>query len=671
MRTFAKYALRECIGRGGLAEVWRVADPDGRPFALKILSVEAAGPSPALLRHEFDLLAPLHHPNIIDVVEVVEDEGRVGLVLELCAGSLADVVRRRGPLPPRVVCSVGRQIAAALAAAHAAGIVHRDVKPANVLVTADERVKLTDFGIASLLDEPGARTEQSALWGTLPFLAPERRHGGRGTKAADLYGLASTLAWLATGRMVGDLYVKPVLDVLRRELPAPLVEILERAGRYDPEERYASANEIATALAAIEQSLPAAHYTLLDEAPRSALDTRAPRASSSPPPPQRGSDVRRDEAQRPLRTGRVLSASGGAILLVVAVSLVWSGRLGSNVGVVQSPADSTQASSHPNPEVASDLAPAQPPPLELSDLARCDDAPSTYRNIVRVGPKETIGLLTTDLDGDGWIDAVFTNQLDESLTIYWGGEDRILQDPVRYPIRRSNAAAAAADLDGDGDLDLITNHLDASLIAFHRNEGDRTFVLIKELQQAPPSTATQAIDWNEDGHLDLLMSLRDDGHCTALRLGTGEPFEFRGYECIGVYLHLNQAIDPTRKVIVRTTPEQTLVQHRRGVANGLTGGTPVLPTNANFAVRGAAALADTHPTPGYELYVHVSNGRDTALLRIDTTGRICRQTPMNLTLSEQATNFTDLDRDGTIDNLWSVTCSYCDSNHTAALGVRE
>jgi len=276
-----------------------------------------------------------------------------------------------------------------------------------------------------------------------------------------------------------------------------------------------------------------------------------------------------------------------------------------------------------------------------------------------------------DRDGDGWVDLVFTNQLDESLSFYWGGDDRILEDPARYPILRSNTGATSADLDADGDLDLVVNHLDASMVSFHVNEGDRRFVERGRLAQAPPSAATRAVDWNGDGHLDLLMSLRGNGDCVGLRLGTEVPFEFGGYVCIGSYAELTTAFDPTTRSIAKVTDRHVVVRHGRGVADGIGPGDPVLPEHAAFYPIAQPVFAETHPTPGQELYVYVTNGRDSALLRVDSDGRFCRQGAAHGLSFDFGTTIADIDRDGSVDTIWIKTCSYCESNHGVDLGVDE
>lgn len=177
----------------------------GRDVAVKVLDV-APAPQSAVqrFRREAQFLAGLSHPNVVTVFDFGTDDARAWLVMELLAGpTLQELVDRHGPLPPEDVRGYARQCAAALAAAHAAGITHRDVKPANLMLAADGTCKLLDLGIARL---DGAATTQPALTqagtilGTVPYLAPEVITGATPEPPADLYALGGVLFTLLTAR---------------------------------------------------------------------------------------------------------------------------------------------------------------------------------------------------------------------------------------------------------------------------------------------------------------------------------------------------------------------------------------------------------------------------------------------------------------------------------------
>jgi eukaryotic-like serine/threonine-protein kinase len=208
-----RYVLGGSLGRGGMGTVWRADDVLlGRPVAVK--EVELPGGPPGADRvavggralREARAAARLNHPGAVTLHDVVEADGRLYLVMELVdAPTLRELVERSGPLAPAAAARVGLELLAALDAAHRAGIVHHDVKPANVMVTADGRVKLADFGIASLQDDTqrtlgmgggaGDRT-MTAAFGSLPYVAPEQAGDRRAGPAADLWALGATL-WFA------------------------------------------------------------------------------------------------------------------------------------------------------------------------------------------------------------------------------------------------------------------------------------------------------------------------------------------------------------------------------------------------------------------------------------------------------------------------------------------
>jgi hypothetical protein len=197
-----RYALGAALGRGGMGVVWRAEDVLlDRPVAVKEVELPAGLPDQerAVVRdralREARAAARLNHPSVVTLHDVVEATGRLFLVMELVdAPTLRDLVARGGPLRPAAAARIGLDLLGALAAAHRAGIVHHDVKPANVMVPAGAAAKLADFGIASLEDTQ--RTLTGAAFGSLPYVAPEQAMGGRGGPPADLWGLGATL-WFA------------------------------------------------------------------------------------------------------------------------------------------------------------------------------------------------------------------------------------------------------------------------------------------------------------------------------------------------------------------------------------------------------------------------------------------------------------------------------------------
>lgn len=206
-----RYRLVERVGRGGMGTVWRAEDELlGRHVAVKKLHVpphlhESEGEVQRLYertRREARSAARITHPNVTVVHDVVDDEGLPCIVMEYVPSvTLADVLKRRGALPPSEVARIGGAMAAALRAAHAAGVLHRDVKPGNVLLGHDGRIVLTDFGIAV---EPGASslTRTGELVGSVHYLAPERLRSGIADPgpACDLWSLGATLYQAVEGQ---------------------------------------------------------------------------------------------------------------------------------------------------------------------------------------------------------------------------------------------------------------------------------------------------------------------------------------------------------------------------------------------------------------------------------------------------------------------------------------
>ncbi len=201
LRIGNRYRLEEQIGIGAMGAVWRATDELlNRPVAVKELLAVAPGTSAEeveesrqrILR-EGRIGARLQHAHVISMFDVVVHEERPWLVMEyLPSDSLATVVRQKGPLPPVQVAAIGRDVADGLAAAHIAGVVHRDVKPGNVLIGSDGRVKLTDFGVSRAVDDVQL-TRTGLIAGTPAFLAPEIAQGRTPTAASDVFALGATL----------------------------------------------------------------------------------------------------------------------------------------------------------------------------------------------------------------------------------------------------------------------------------------------------------------------------------------------------------------------------------------------------------------------------------------------------------------------------------------------
>jgi serine/threonine-protein kinase len=260
---FGPYRLMRLLGRGGMGEVFQAEDTrKGRVVALKLIS-EQFSQDPifrARMQREADAAGRLTEPHVVPIHDYGEIDGQFYVDMRLIDGTdLSTLLRRSGPLkPPRAVAIVS-QIAAALDAAHTAGITHRDVKPANILVTHNDFAYLVDFGIARAAADPGL-TQTGTAMGTYQYMAPERFTGDEVTYRADIYALACVLAECLTGsppfattsieRAIGAHLTEPPprpSQLLPGRVPPALDQVIARGMAKNPEERYRSAGELATA----------------------------------------------------------------------------------------------------------------------------------------------------------------------------------------------------------------------------------------------------------------------------------------------------------------------------------------------------------------------------------------------------------------------------------------
>ncbi|MFE4206950.1 protein kinase, partial [Streptomyces goshikiensis] len=281
-----RYRLGKRLGRGGMGTVWRATDELlGRPVAVKELHVDGGTEATKALR-EARTVAQVKHPHVVVVHDVVEHEGRPFIVMELVeGGSLADRLATEGPLSVGDTARTGLALLGALTAAHDRGVLHRDVKPANVLMEAgSERVVLTDFGIASLV---GSTTisETGAFVGSPEYTSPERMQGAAAGPSCDLWSLGALLCAALTGESpfhrdsLGGVLHAVVYDEIRPPAQAgPLAPVIRGLLERDPERR----------LSAAEAGRLLTAYVTTGRVPlveRAAGPTPPPPVSSAPTPP--------------------------------------------------------------------------------------------------------------------------------------------------------------------------------------------------------------------------------------------------------------------------------------------------------------------------------------------------------------------------------------------------
>jgi serine/threonine-protein kinase len=256
-----RYRLEARIGQGGMSTVYRAFDETlERPVAIKLLHRELAAREDSdqleRFRREARAVAQLSHPHIVTVIDAGEDDGRPYIVFEHVAGeTLKDRIRRLGRLPVPEAVAYAIEIARALGAAHKRHIVHRDVKPQNVLLDPEGHAKVTDFGIARTLDEEGLTADGRVL-GTTDYVSPEQAMGHEVTGQSDLYSLGIVLFEMLTGDVpfkaesqvaVAMKHVRddlPDVQARRPEVSATLASVIDRATAKDLSRRYADDEDL-------------------------------------------------------------------------------------------------------------------------------------------------------------------------------------------------------------------------------------------------------------------------------------------------------------------------------------------------------------------------------------------------------------------------------------------
>ena len=267
-----RYELKETVGTGGMSTVYCAFDTLlERNVALKVLHEQYGGDEEYVerFRREARAVAQLSHPNIVTVIDRGEEDGKQFIVFELVDGeNLKELVARGGPLPVRRVLELGLEVGRALAFAHAQGLIHRDVKPQNVLLNGDGLAKVTDFGIARSIDAVG-QTETGTVLGTSHYIAPEQARGERVDAQTDVYSFGVVLHELLTGAVPypGDNFLSvamkhvndPVPSVLdtRPDVPIRLATLIERCLAKQPADRPASMDEVVAELEAVQADLDA------------------------------------------------------------------------------------------------------------------------------------------------------------------------------------------------------------------------------------------------------------------------------------------------------------------------------------------------------------------------------------------------------------------------------
>ena len=317
-----RYRLIQQIAVGGMGEVWRARDDTlARDVAVKVLREEFAGDPGFLARFRVEARnsASLSHPNIAQLYDYGEQEGSAYLVMELVEGEpMSDLLEREPVLPSRTLLPILAQTARALQAAHQAGVVHRDVKPGNILLDHAGRVKITDFGVSRAVDQ-APMTATGMVMGTAQYLSPEQAVGRHATPASDLYSLGIVAYESLAGRRpftgptavdIAIAHVNDPVPPLPTEVERRLAGLVRMMLAKEPADRPASAADLAARFdELVERTPPAGVPSIAPAADRTAPARAAGGARQGPPsypPRHRSSGLPGNPVPTSTTTGRRL-----------------------------------------------------------------------------------------------------------------------------------------------------------------------------------------------------------------------------------------------------------------------------------------------------------------------------------------------------------------------------
>ncbi|GAB2871100.1 hypothetical protein GCM10022245_02280 [Streptomyces mayteni] len=413
----ARFELRERLGRGGMGAVWRAMDLAlHREVALKeVRPPEDATPATeAMLRErvlrEARALARLNHPNVVRIYHIVDLEPHPWLVMELLPGDTLQSKVGKGPLPWVEVIRYGRDVLAALRAAHEAGIHHRDVKPANVLLREDGAAVLTDFGIAAVADGTSL-TMTGSIVGSPEFISPERLRGAPDHPAADLWSLGITLYLLAEGvsPLRRSTTVNTLAAVLEDPVPppvrsGPLGDVLSTLLVKDPAARPTAAHLDAMLAMAAQQAaaLPSWQPAAPETRPAPLLPPRPPEPARTEASPTSRS-----------RTALVAGLTAGAVLLAggLVAALLLRGGADAEASPEPTPTPEPTATTDPPPPPDPGARPVPPSPAtpETSSPAPDETAEEPTDAPTPDEPAEPDPTDDAPAEGDGfWMAQLFS-----------------------------------------------------------------------------------------------------------------------------------------------------------------------------------------------------------------------------------------------------------------------
>lgn len=359
-----RYRIESQIARGGMSTVYRGTDLRlDRPVAVKIMDPQFAADPQFLARFEFEArsVARLTHPGLVAVYDQGQDGDHVFLVMELVeGGTLRELLRERGPMPPHAAAAVAAPVLGALAVAHRAGLVHRDIKPENILISGNGEVKIADFGLVRAV-AAATTTSRSVILGTAAYLSPEQVTVGSADARSDVYSTGVLVYEMLTGRtpFTGDTSLSVAYQRVEKDVPDPssaidgvppeLDAFVRRATEREPAERYADAQVMADALGEICETLDLPRYRV--PAPRRSA-VRTPPAPVDPDAvPARTSDGSATGRPAPAPATTALPATAAANAHApTTVQTAVPGTAGPNAPTTRPHPTRVATRAHPRPD---------------------------------------------------------------------------------------------------------------------------------------------------------------------------------------------------------------------------------------------------------------------------------------------------------------------------------
>ena len=412
-----RYETVAQIGEGGMAEVYKVIDTKFNVTrAIKRIKGQR---SDARSRREAYIMVGLLHPAIVTVFDCFEEENAFHIVMEHCQCSAVDWIRQNGPMSAKTAAHVTSQVLSALEFVHQNGVIHRDIKPHNILITDNGQIKLSDFGLAQITYQEESLTTTNALLGSLLFMSPEQRHGTREIDlTSDLYSLALTMVWLMLHETRGDLFSCQTLQNLSEEqkIPSSLIEVIRIAGQENPKDRFQSASEMRSALNDASGSIEGVLDTLIGV---HSIEIPAK------PYPSQDDQLTVSAIQISEQFKWTLSLFVALfVFLILAFSVLYL---------------SISSTSEVSPALES----------SQTEWTKCPNYIDRLSPLIQVGPRETITSTFKDIDNDGHEDALFVNQLDQNMSIYWGSDSAVFDNPSHLNIGRSGSQPLIGDINRD------------------------------------------------------------------------------------------------------------------------------------------------------------------------------------------------------------------------------